>query len=102
MSSESPCQRTFPCMLRTANGGECSFTSKRAMSNSFPGLSGSRSRIWLKVKLPSVHRVVRWYPRFPFTTTARISWSVAARLRTMALSRRAPFSESSGAHGSVS
>ena len=60
IQSESPRKSTIPRMLRTSNGGECSLTSRRAMSNCMPGLSGSRNRMRLKVKFPSVQRNVRW------------------------------------------
>ena len=67
-----------------------------------PVVSGARNRARVSVRLPSVQRQVRWKPGFPPVTTRRISCSFTARLSAMALSRRAPRSESSGSHGSVS
>ena len=92
--TESSFFRTTPLALRTMNGGSCSTMSTLRSVNRSPAESGSASRVRPSAPFIAVHRIVRMYP----SLSGRTSPCLSASATRIALSRRAPLSESSGCH----
>jgi hypothetical protein len=90
--------RTGPVAFRRLKGGSFSSTRISPIEISFPALSGSARRTYGDRNSPFVHRRVCLIPSRVF----RHSWFRSASATLIALSRRAPLSESGGDQRSVS
>ena len=95
--SESPRRQIEPRALRTLNGGKRSIRSRRAISKCWPPVSGSAMWACDNCAAIPLHFHSFSYSLGPMRRTPP---SVSLSAWAMALSRRAPRSESAGVHGS--